>query len=166
MGFKYLIHSNHFANMRKSKNNNEQTSIKQENPRHTEESSSQLSSLFYTAFFVGIGSSARLSSFLSMGPSSVFLMIITLFVHLTTLFTPSIVNIFVKGKTSPWTLNELCISSNANIGGPSTAAAMAGSMPQTKYLIIPASIWGTFGYAIATSVGVFLNKILQRYFCG
>ena len=138
---------------------------KKVNSTFIEETSSNLSSFFYTAFFVGIGSSARLSSFLSMGPSSVILMMITLIIHLTTLFLPSLVNILFRGRHSSWTLSELCISSNANIGGPSTAAAMAGSIPQTKHLVIPASLWGTFGYAIATSIGVFLNSILQKYFC-
>lgn len=141
----------------------EKTEITKDCITSNEGNLSNLSSLFYTSFFVGIGASARLSLFFSMGPSSVFLMMITLIVHLMTLFIPSLVNIYLKGRHSPWTLNELCISSNANIGGPSTAAAMAGSMSKTKYLIIPASLWGTFGYAIATSIGVTLTTVLQKF---
>ena len=56
-------------------------------------------------------------------------------------------------------LAELIIASNANIGGPTTAAAMASSKQWNK-LVTPAILCGTLGYVIATFIGVALTKLL------
>jgi uncharacterized membrane protein len=56
---------------------------------------------------------------------------------------------------------ELYLASNANVGGPTTAAAMALSK-NWNTLIIPALLVGTIGYATATFIGVLLVPILAR----
>jgi uncharacterized membrane protein len=57
-------------------------------------------------------------------------------------------------------LAELVIASNANMGGPTTAAAMAVAR-KWKTLVIPAILCGTLGYAIATFIGVALGYWLK-----
>ncbi|CAN0386505.1 unnamed protein product, partial [Scytosiphon promiscuus] len=57
-------------------------------------------------------------------------------------------------------IDDLIVASNANIGGPSTAATFAGLIGKAD-LVIPAAVWGTVGYAIATSLGVGVWAILR-----
>ena len=50
-------------------------------------------------------------------------------------------------------------ASNANVGGPTTAAAMASSK-RWKSLVLPALLTGVFGYTIATFVGLIVYQML------
>ena len=60
-------------------------------------------------------------------------------------------------------IDEMVIASNANIGGPATAAAMATSSSlQRPDLGLPATVTGTVGYALATALGVTLFKLLNK----
>ena len=54
---------------------------------------------------------------------------------------------FAGAKIFGFTVEEAILASNANIGGPTTAAAMA--------------IVGTLGYIIGTYVGIFIGQILN-----
>jgi uncharacterized membrane protein len=56
-------------------------------------------------------------------------------------------------------LAEIVIASNANMGGPTTAAAMA-TAKRWKLLVTPAILCGTLGYAIATFIGAALGTWL------
>lgn len=67
---------------------------------------------------------------------------------------------FVFGKLFHFTLEEIILASNANIGGPTTAAAMAISQGWTK-LIGPSMLTGTFGYAIGTYLGTIVFGVLS-----
>lgn len=64
------------------------------------------------------------------------------------------------GKLFKFDLEEIILASNANIGGPTTAAAMAISQGWAK-LIGPCMLIGTFGYAIGTYLGVIVFNILS-----
>ena len=52
-----------------------------------------------------------------------------------------------------------CTPSNANVGGPATAAGFAGLLGR-QCLVVPATIYGTLGYAIATTLGIGLYRAL------
>ncbi len=56
---------------------------------------------------------------------------------------------------------ELYLASNANVGGPTTAAAMAQAK-EWKRLVLPALLIGILGYAIATGVALALGPIIVR----
>jgi len=56
--------------------------------------------------------------------------------------------------------NELFLASNANVGGPTTAAAMAQAK-NWKTLVLPALLVGVLGYGIATALSLALGPILS-----
>jgi uncharacterized membrane protein len=56
---------------------------------------------------------------------------------------------------------ELYLASNANVGGPTTAAAMAQAK-EWKRLVAPALLIGILGYATATALALSLGPILLR----
>ena len=58
-------------------------------------------------------------------------------------------------------IKELFLASNANVGGPTTAAAMAKAK-DWDLLILPALLIGILGYAIGTPIGLALGPILTR----
>src|SRR5699024_10769913 len=64
------------------------------------------------------------------------------------------------GKVFKFNLEEILLSSNANIGGPTTAAAMAIAKGWNK-LIGPIILAGTFGYVIGNYLGIFMGNLLQ-----
>jgi len=56
---------------------------------------------------------------------------------------------------------ELYLASNANVGGPTTAAAMAQAK-EWKQLVLPALLIGILGYSTATVLALSLGPILLR----
>ena len=68
--------------------------------------------------------------------------------------------LLLAGKIFKLDLAELVIASNANMGGPTTAAAMAIAR-KWKALVIPAILCGTLGYAVATFIGVAVGYWLR-----
>ena len=65
----------------------------------------------------------------------------------------------IGGKLLKFNLEEIILCSNANIGGPTTAAAMAVSKGWTK-LVGPIILVGIFGYVIGTYAGLLVGGIL------
>ena len=66
---------------------------------------------------------------------------------------------FVGGKMLHYSLEDVIIASNANIGGPTTAAGMAISQGWYK-LVGPAMLVGTLGYVIGTYLGIIVGSLL------
>lgn len=65
----------------------------------------------------------------------------------------------VAGKLLKFNLEDIILASNANIGGPTTAAAMAVSKGWTK-LVGPIVLVGTLGYVLGTYFGLIVGGIL------
>lgn len=106
--------------------------------------------LIYLFFFV-IGVPASIIAIIQNAP--MLLVFCTLMVVINMLFC------FIFGKLFNFNLEEIILASNANIGGPTTAAAMAISKGWVK-LVGPVLLVGTLGYVIGTYLGLFVGNIL------
>ena len=66
---------------------------------------------------------------------------------------------FIVGRLFHFDLEDIILASNANIGGPTTAAGMAISQGWTR-LVGPSMLVGTFGYVIGTYLGIIVGSLL------
>ena len=112
----------------------------------------QIGTLLMQIFFAVIGASANIWQVIQVSPILFVLAALILTVHLLVLL--------LGGKLLGLDLAELLIASNANMGGPTTAAAMA-SAKQWDKLVTPAILCGPLGYAISTFIGVALANWLN-----
>ncbi len=100
---------------------------------------------FMMIFFAVLGATANIGVVLKEGPVLFLFAGLILLVHLAVLLA--------GGRLLKLDLREVVIASNANMGGPTTAAAMAVAR-RWPTLVTPAILCGTLGYAIATFIGV------------
>ena len=112
---------------------------------------SELGTILMMVFFGAIGASANIAVVLRQGPILFIFAAVILLVHLAF--------ILAAGWLLKLDLAEIVIASNANMGGPTTAAAMA-TAKRWKLLVTPAILCGTLGYAIATFIGAALGTWL------
>ncbi|CAI5487897.1 unnamed protein product [Closterium sp. Naga37s-1] len=104
-------------------------------------------------FFANIGASASVSEAMSAGGGLLAFVATVLMVH--------IVVVLLGGRLLNIPLDILMVASNANVGGPATAAAMA-SARNWPQLVRPAVLLGTFGYTIGTAIAFLLGiNVLQ-----
>ncbi|MFA7745161.1 DUF819 domain-containing protein [Salinicoccus roseus] len=99
-------------------------------------------------FFVVIGVPASIPLIVQNAPLILLFAAIIVFINMLISFS--------LGKLFKFDLEEIILSSNANIGGPTTAAAMAISRGWTK-LVGPILIVGTLGYIIGNYIGTALG---------
>lgn len=103
-------------------------------------------------FIAEIGVSVDLVRLLSDGPAVLLFGTIAIVVH--------IVLLLIVGGWLRFSLKEICIASNACIGGPTTAAPMALSFGM-KHAVTPAILIGLFGYMIGTFVALAVAAVLR-----
>jgi len=112
----------------------------------------EIGTLLMQVFFAAIGASANVLVVLKFGPILFVFAALILFIHLMFLL--------IAGKIFKLDLAEIVIASNANMGGPTTAAAIAVAR-KWRALVIPAILCGTLGYAVATFIGVAIGYWLR-----
>ncbi|NEQ41061.1 MAG: DUF819 family protein [Okeania sp. SIO3I5] len=112
----------------------------------------QIGTLLMQIFFAVIGASANIWKVIEFGP--------VLFIFAGVILTIHLLFLLLAGKLLNLELPELVVASNANLGGPTTAAAMAKAKNWYK-LVTPAILCGILGYALATFFGVSLANFLR-----
>ncbi|SFD68370.1 Uncharacterized membrane protein [Lentibacillus persicus] len=119
-----------------------------ENIRGTQE----IGTFLIYIFFVVIGVPASIAVVVTNAP---LLLVFTLIiVSFNLLFS------LVLGKLFKFNLEEVVLASNANLGGPTTAAAMAIAKGWNK-LIVPILLVGTLGYIIGNYIGTGMGVWFQ-----
>ena len=103
-------------------------------------------------FFVVIGIPASIMSIVKNSPLLLVFCFIILVVNL--------IVTLIFAKLCNFTLEEALLASNANIGGPTTAMAMAISKSWDKYAA-PVMLVGTLGYIIGNYLGLIIFRILS-----
>ncbi len=103
-------------------------------------------------FFATIGCTAGVTSSLMQSPALFAFIVIQLLVHV-------VVTLGVGRLMFRLPMRALFVGSNANVGGPATAAAMAASRKWPD-MVQPAMLVGGLGYAIGTAVGVYVGHRL------
>lgn len=102
-------------------------------------------------FFFAIGAPASIKAIVQNAP--LLLLFCAIMVVVNMLFC------FIFGKLLKFDLEDCILASNACIGGPTTAAAMAISKGWVK-LVGPIMLVGTLGYVIGTYFGTFVGQFL------
>jgi len=110
--------------------------------------------LFMQMFFAVSGLGGSIGLVLRKAPSLFLFSTMQIGVHFVTLMG---IGKFIFKLPS----KELYLASNANVGGPTTAAAMAQAKDWTR-LILPALLIGILGYATATPIALALGSFLTR----
>lgn len=119
-------------------------------PRYFESinGSQEIGTFLIYLFFVVIGIPASIPLIIENAPMLLVFVFIIVVVNLTVSLT--------AGKLLKYDLEEILLASNANVGGPTTAAAMAIAKGW-KDLIGPILVVGTLGYIIGNYVGTALG---------
>lgn len=104
-------------------------------------------------FFAVIGAPASIVKIITESP--------LLLVYALIIVTINMLVSLGLGKLFHFNLEEIILASNANIGGPTTAAAMAISKGWGK-LVGPVMLIGTLGYVLGNYYGVLVGFLLLR----
>lgn len=113
--------------------------------------SQEIGTFLIYIFFAVIGIPASIKSIVVNSP--------LLLVFCAIMVIINMVITFAFAKLFNFSLEEAILVSNANIGGPTTATAMAISKGWTKY-VAPVMLVGTLGYVIGTYAGLILASSL------
>lgn len=114
--------------------------------------SQEIGTFLIYIFFTVIGAPASIPLIITKSPLLLVFCAIIVFTNMV--FT------FLAGKMFKFNLEEMIIASNANVGGPTTSAAMAIAKGWDK-LIVPALLVGTLGYVIGNYYGILVGNLLK-----
>lgn len=103
-------------------------------------------------FFVTLGIPASIGEIIKNGAFILVFCILAVVIHLA-------ITLGV-GKLFKFKLDELLLASNACIGGPTTAVAMAIAKGWNS-LIVPTMLAGIWGYILGNYCGIFIGNILM-----
>ncbi|KAG5177678.1 hypothetical protein JKP88DRAFT_270683 [Tribonema minus] len=117
----------------------------------------QVGVLFMQLFFAVTGASGSIAVVMRTAPTLLAFSAIQIAAHYA--FTVG------AGRALRLPFNQLLLASNANVGGPTTAAAFAASK-RWSALVLPALLTGILGYAVATFVGIGLGQAVLRGMMG
>lgn len=103
-------------------------------------------------FFASVGASGNVKEVVHKAPSLFLWSAVAISVHLLLML--------LFERVFSFTRRETCLASNANIGGPTTAAGMAQAKGW-KSSMVPALLVGILGYATATFIGVGCSHVFK-----
>ncbi|MCR4431302.1 MAG: DUF819 family protein [Tepidanaerobacteraceae bacterium] len=112
----------------------------------------ELGTFLIYLFFVVIGVPASISMILTKAP--------IILLYCAIMVIANMIVSLVMGKILKFNLEEILIASNANIGGPTTAAAMAIAKGWDE-LVLPAVLVGVWGYVIGNYCGLFIGNLFM-----
>lgn len=112
----------------------------------------QLGGLALTAFFVVIGIFSRMADIVAVGIEVFFFTLIVVGVHALI--------VFGIGRIARLDAPTLAVASQAAVGGPSSALAVAIAR-EYRGLVLPGVIVGLLGYAIGTYIGLGVGGLVR-----
>ncbi|MGE5632317.1 MAG: DUF819 domain-containing protein [Caulobacteraceae bacterium] len=115
----------------------------------------ELGTFMIYIFFVVIGAPADLKMIIVNSPLLFVFCAVTVIINMLVTFG--------VGKLLKFNVEELCVASNANVGGPTTAAAMAIAKGWTE-LVLPAMLVGVWGYVVGNYLGLFTGTMVGKLF--
>ena len=114
----------------------------------------QLGSVGLHFFFVLIGVLSRFSEIVAVGLEVLFFTLIVVGVH-------GIV-VFGAGKLLRLDMGSIAVASQASVGGPSSALAVAVSR-EWRHLVLPGVVVGLLGYAVGTYLGLGVGYVVRAW---
>ncbi|MBI5540245.1 MAG: DUF819 family protein [Bacteroidia bacterium] len=116
--------------------------------------SQEIGAFIIQVFFVVIGIPASVSLIIEKSPWLLVFCAIIVIINL--IFT------LLFGRLFRFKIEEVVMASNANIGGPTTAAAMAIAKGW-NHMIVPAMLVGSLGYILGNYFGIFIGNLLMPF---
>lgn len=114
----------------------------------------QLGAVGLHFFFVLIGVLSRFSEIAAVGLEVLFFTLIVVGVHG--------VVVFGVGKLLRLDMGSIAVASQASVGGPSSALAVAISR-EWRHLVLPGVIVGLLGYAVGTYLGLGVGYVVRLW---
>jgi uncharacterized membrane protein len=131
--------------------------VGQTRPFHRPEGALQLGNLALHVFFVVIGMWSRISEIAAVG--------IVVFFYTSTVVGIQGLFVYGVGRLVRLDVGSLSVASQAAVGGPSTALAVAASR-EWPGLVLPGIIVGLLGYAVGNYLGIGVANLVRVFGIG